>query len=118
MTIAHIAAINLECPDPAALATFWAALLGGEVAIETPDFCAVKVDSIYLGTTRVDGYLPPTWPSPDRSQQVHLDLAVDDLDTAEAQALELGAAKEQHQPSPERSRVLRDPAGHPFCLRA
>ena len=118
MPIARITAINLECPDPAMLATFWAALLGGEVAIETPDFCAVKVDSIHLGTTRVDGYVPPTWPAADRSQQLHLDLAVDDLDTAEAQALELGAPKEQHQPSPARSRVLRDPAGHPFCLRA
>lgn len=118
MTIARIASINLECPDPARLATFWAALLGGEVAIETPDFCAVKVDSIYLGTSRVDGYVPPTWPSADRSQQLHLDLAVDDLDSVEAQALQLGATKEQYQPSPERSRVLRDPAGHPFCLRA
>lgn len=117
MTIARIAAINLDCPDPPMLATFWAALLGGEVAVETPGFCAVRVGSTYLGTIRVDGYVPPTWPASDRPQQIHLDLAVDDLDDAEARALELGATKEQHQPSPERSRVLRDPAGHPFCFR-
>ena len=30
MPIAHIAAINLECPDPADLARFWAAMLDGE----------------------------------------------------------------------------------------
>ena len=109
MSAARIASINFECPDPVSLARFWADLLDGEVVVETPDFCAVKIDSIYLGTTRVDDYLPPTWPTPE---------AFDDLNTAEAQALRLGATKESQQPSPERSRVLRDPAGHPFCLRA
>ena len=44
-------------------------------------------------------------------------LTVDDLDTAEHDAVRLGATKEHHQPNPERSRVLRDLAGHPFCLR-
>ncbi|MFF7364292.1 VOC family protein [Streptomyces sp. NPDC008125] len=40
------------------------------------------------------------------------------MDTAEHEAVGLGATKEHHQPTPERSRVLREPAGHPFCLRA
>jgi hypothetical protein len=118
VTHVRIAAINLECRDPAVLAAFWAALLGGTVVVEAPDFCAVETASIYLGAARVEGYLPPTWPSAERSQQLHLDLAVDDLEAAEQQALSLGATKEVHQQSPERSRVLRDPAGHPFCLRA
>jgi hypothetical protein len=118
MAIAHIAAINLECTDPVDLARFWAAILDGEVTLETPDFCVVKAGTVYLGAVRVDHYQPPTWPSAERSQQVHLDLAVDSLDTAESSAVQLGATKEKHQPSPERSRVLRDPAGHPFCLRA
>ncbi|MCM0621996.1 VOC family protein [Nocardioides bruguierae] len=113
-----LAAINLECPDPAPLAAFWARLLDGTVVLETPDYCAVSAAGLVLGAARVEGYRPPTWPSNDRSQQVHLDLRVDDLDGAERDALALGATKEDHQPSPERSRVLRDPAGHPFCLRA
>ena len=120
MPIAHIAAINLECSDPDALAAFWAAMLDGEVAIRTPDFCAVKAGPLYLGAVHVAGYQPPTWPSAERSQQIHLDLAVDgphDLDEAEAQAIRLGAVKESHQSTPESWRVLRDPAGHPFCLR-
>jgi hypothetical protein len=117
MTSPRIASINLECLDPAELAHFWAALLDGKVAVTTPDFCAVDAGAVYLGATRVDGYHPPTWPSAERSQQIHLDLAVDDLDSAEARALQLGATKESHQPSPDRARVLRDPAGHPFCLR-
>lgn len=114
----RIASINLECSDPAVLADFWAAALGGEVVVETVDFCAVKVDSLYLGAVRVEDYRPPTWPSAERSQQFHLDLTVEDLDSAEEETLRLGATKEAEQPHPERSRVLRDPAGHPFCLRA
>lgn len=40
MPIARIAVINLECGNPADLARFWAAMLDGEVAIQTPGFCA------------------------------------------------------------------------------
>jgi hypothetical protein len=115
--VARIAAVNLECTNPADLARFWAAMLDGEVVVETANFCAVKADALHLGAVHVDGYEPPTWPSAERSQQVHLDLAVDDLDAAEFQAIQLGATKVISQPTPERSRVLRDPAGHPFCLR-
>jgi glyoxalase superfamily protein len=118
MPVARIASINLECTDPSVLAAFWADLLGGEVVVETPDFCAVQVDSVYLGAVRVEDHRPPTWPSAERSQQLHLDLAVGDLDSAEEAALRFGATKEAGQPTPDRSRVLRDPAGHPFCLRA
>lgn len=115
--LATIAAINLECADPSPLAAFWAHMLGGEVAVETPGFCAVKAGTLYLGAVRVEGYQPPTWPSQERSQQIHLDVTVDDLDTVEREAIRLGATREPRQPGPERSRVLRDPAGHPFCLR-
>jgi hypothetical protein len=47
--------------------------------------------------------------------QVHLHFRVDDLDTAEQTALALGATKLDHQPNTT-TRVLADPAGHPFCL--
>jgi hypothetical protein len=49
-------------------------------------------------------------------KQFHLDLAVDDLDEAERAALGVGATKAEHQPEPDRWRVLLDPAGHPFCV--
>lgn len=118
MPAARIAAINLECADPAALARFWAEMLDGETVVETPGFCAVKAGPLHLGAVKVAEYRPPTWPSAERSQQIHLDLAVEDLDAAERKAIGLGAAKEAVQPGPDRFRVLRDPAGHPFCLRA
>jgi len=49
-------------------------------------------------------------------KQIHLELAVQDLETAEAEALALGATRPDQQPNPEHWRVLIDPAGHPFCI--
>lgn len=118
MITARISSINLDCAEPVVLARFWSEMLAGKVAMETPDFCAVQTEQFFIGAVRVDGYTPPTWPSNERPQQIHLDLAVDDLDAGEQEAVRLGATRIAEQPSPERSRVLRDPAGHPFCIRA
>ncbi len=49
-------------------------------------------------------------------KQLHLELAVTDLDDGEQAAMALGAKLAGVQPSPDRWRVLIDPAGHPFCL--
>jgi hypothetical protein len=62
----------------------------------------------------VSDYNPPRWPDPAHPQQAHLDLLVDDLDTGEARALDLGARR--LDAGGERYRVFTDPAGHPFCL--
>lgn len=109
--------ICLDCADPAGLAAFWAALLGGEVApILGDDAVMVKNKGTPVAALRVPGYQPPTWPSGALPKQVHLDLAVDDLDAAEAEAIRLGARRAGEQPRPTRWRVMLDPAGHPFCL--
>jgi hypothetical protein len=47
---------------------------------------------------------------------MHLDVAVDDLPAAVTEALQLGATQEEEQPWPQSWRVMRDPAGHLFCL--
>lgn len=117
MNAARISSINLDCAEPVVLARFWSDMLAGKVAMETPDFCAVQTEQFFIGAVRVNGYTPPTWPSNERSQQIHLDLAVLDLDAGEQEAVRLGATRIAEQPSPQRSRVLRDPAGHPFCIR-
>lgn len=118
MALAEIAAINLDCDEPGALAEFWAHLLGGTVVMQSPDFCAVQAGPLVIGAIRVDGHRRPTWPSGDVPQQIHLDLRVDDLNSAAEEAIRLGASDGPKQFTPERSRVLLDPAGHPFCLRA
>ena len=45
----------------------------------------------------------------------HIDFLVDDLKTAEEQAIKNGAIKSELQ-FYETSTVMFDPAGHPFCL--
>jgi len=47
---------------------------------------------------------------------MHLDIQVEDLDAAVAEAVALGARVAEFQP-PDNVRVLLDPAGRPFCLR-
>jgi len=79
--------IALDCADPGRLSAFWAELLGGEVTFSNDDFAAVKTDRLWLAATRVDDFLPPTWPDGPVPKQLHLDLAVDDLDAAERTAL-------------------------------
>ena len=46
---------------------------------------------------------------------MHIDIAVDDLAVAVADAVSLVATLAEFQPQ-EDVRVLLDPAGHPFCL--
>jgi hypothetical protein len=113
---ASLGAIAFDCPDPLALAAFYAALMGEEVGFSTDTFAAFKVNGLWVSMHRVDDYRPPKWPDPDAPQQMHLDLAVDDLDAGELRAIELGATKADPQPSPASWRVMLDPAGHPFCL--
>jgi hypothetical protein len=112
----RLGSLALDCAEPAALAAFWAALLGGEVAFTSDHFAAVKTDRMWLSIVKIDDYQAPTWPHSDQPKQMHLDLAVDNLEEAEAEAMRLGAVKPNIQPSPDRYIVLFDPAGHPFCL--
>ena len=100
MAIARLPLIAIDCPDPGALARFYGALLDW------------KID---VSADRVADYTPPTWPTQERPQQMHLDLLVDDLDAAEAAVIDLGATKHPDQPGTS-YRVFLDPAGHPFCL--
>jgi hypothetical protein len=116
MALARLGSVSLDCAEPSLLAAFWAALVGGEVAFTSDDFVAVKTDRCWLSMVRVADYQPPTWPEGSRPKQIHLDLAVEDLDAAQAEALRLGARPAPEQPAPESWRVLFDPAGHPFCL--
>jgi len=108
--------VCIDCPDPAALTAFYGRLLGLEVRYEGDDGAWLGGDGLAENVTfqRVDGYQAPDWPDPARPQQVHLDVTVDDIDTAQQQVLQAGG-----RPLPGRGanwRVYADPAGHPFCL--
>jgi len=116
MAVARIGSISLDCSDPEPLASFWASLLGGEIAFTSDTFVAVKAGALWLSVVHVPDYRAPDWPDSSVPKQIHLDLAVDDLEVAEAEALRLGAVSGVEQPAPDRWRVMIDPAGHPFCL--
>jgi catechol 2,3-dioxygenase-like lactoylglutathione lyase family enzyme len=112
----RLGSVALDCADPATLAAFWSKLLGGEVAFTSDHFVAVKTDQVWFAAVKIDDYQPPTWPDSESPKQMHLDLAVDNLEQAVVDALRLGAVRSDFQPAPERYVVLFDPAGHPFCL--
>jgi catechol 2,3-dioxygenase-like lactoylglutathione lyase family enzyme len=114
--LARLGAVSIDAADPAALAAFYQQLLDLEVLFESPTFIALKGAGVLLTFQQVKDHLPPDWPGTAIPKQLHLELAVTDLDAAEEQAIEYGAIKAPEQPAPDRWRVLLDPAGHPFCL--
>jgi hypothetical protein len=116
MAIAQLAFVSLDCAEPVVLADFWAALLGGTIVHRTDDVHVVHTERGALAVVRVPDYAPPSWPNGPTPNHMHLDLHVEDLDAAQAVAVELGAEVSAEQPGPDHWRVLLDPAGHPFCL--
>ncbi|MEU0601246.1 VOC family protein [Streptomyces sp. NPDC006393] len=118
MALAKLGVVVLDCPDPRALAGFYAEVLGGTVEGEG-DWADLKVPGgPSLAFQAAPGHVPPKWPSSDRSQQFHLDLVVEDLDAAEKGVLALGAEPLDATDRTRTFRVYADPAGHPFCLCA
>ncbi|HEX9766850.1 MAG TPA: VOC family protein [Nitriliruptorales bacterium] len=114
--IARFSLVALDCPDPQALAQFYAQLTGFDLDDEDGDWVQLRSDAgATLAFQRAPDHQPPIWPSTERPQQAHLDFDVLDLDEAEAQVLAIGARKAEHQPG-KSFRVFLDPAGHPFCL--
>jgi Glyoxalase-like domain len=115
MAIARFPGLVIDCPDAEALATFYGTLLDWKVELR-PGWADVRADYGHcISFQQVDDYAPPIWPAQERPQQMHLDVIVDDLDSAEAAVLELGASKHEYQPGTT-FRVFLDPAGHPFRL--
>lgn len=116
MAIARFPGLVLDCPDPKPVATFYGELLDWKVDLRD-DWADVRSPDgrQCLSFQPVADYRAPEWPGQTVPQQMHLDVMVDDLDTAEAAVLELGATKHEHQPGTT-FLVFLDPAGHPFCL--
>ncbi|MBL3686115.1 VOC family protein [Leucobacter zeae] len=112
-----------DCADPAALAGFYAGLLGWSIDPESDDRWVDLVppegSAFTLSFQRIDGYVAPTWPEGDVPQQAHLDFDVPSLEEAGRLAEASGAKRHPVQPSETGSFVVyADPAGHLFCLCA
>ncbi|MFJ6988367.1 MULTISPECIES: VOC family protein [unclassified Streptomyces] len=123
--VVRLRSVVLDCPDPRALAEFYAALLGGTPQADEGDddwYVLHVPGGTRLAFQRSEGFTPPEWPRADRNaQQFHLDLDAGatwaEVDVAHERALALGARPLQVA---EREKldfaVYADPAGHPFCL--
>ncbi|ONH59315.1 glyoxalase [Frankia sp. CcI49] len=120
MAVSRRVFVSLDCAEGSEglLARFWAAMLGGEVGFTgSTGAVGVRAEGLWIVAFPVPGYVAPTWPHAGVPKQIHLDLAVVDLEAAVAEAVRLGAVPAAVQPDPAgRWRVLFDPAGHPFCL--
>lgn len=115
--IGFVNAIALDGPDPVGLARFYQHVLGGELDTSDPEWVTLDCG---LGKAKLTfqpstSYVPPKFPDPNGSQQFHLDIQVDDFESAEPQILDLGARKVEGQEHPG-FRVYLDPVGRPFCL--
>ena len=110
--------IVLDAPDLEVESSFWAAMYEGTVERDW-DWHDVMVDGrTVMGIQLAPNHVRPQWPSGDQQQQLHLDLHVDDIAAADAQAQRLGAELVQKGDLGAASGfvVYLDPAGHPFCL--
>lgn len=107
--------VAIDCPDPAALARFYGALLEWPVPEGDGDYVGIDPPGggVALIFQRAADFVAPTWPDPAVQQQMHLDMAVDDIDAAHDRAIALGA---RHLDTQEKFRVYADPVGHLFCL--
>ena len=115
MAIARMPVLAIDCPDSGALARFYGALLDAKIDDSTDPASVCTENGYWIAFHQVAGYAPPTWPTQERPQQMHLDMLVEDLDAAEIAVIALGATRHPDQPGTS-FRVFLDPAGHPFCL--
>lgn len=121
--IGRLSAVALDCPDPEALAAFYAELVGGTLKVDDEEWVDLESDGDgpHLAFQRVAQYKAPAWPDPEQPQQMHLDIRVPraEMDEAEKKVLALGARLLEDDLGGSRNwRVYADPAGHPFCLCA
>ena len=110
-----VAGVTFDCPDAKKLSHFYAKLLGKPVAQAADGMTMIGEEGAQpVLFQQVEQYAAPRWPDPAYPQQIHLDVLVQDVDTAERAALDIGATRLDGS-GPD-WRVYADPAGHPFCL--
>lgn len=112
LVIGRLHHVAIDCADPDGLARFYSTVLGLPITYSSEGWIVVAASDRTSGLAfqRAPGHRAPTWPDPAIPQQLHLDIMVDDVETAAVQVLALGARRLDGK------NVFADPAGHPFCL--
>ena len=107
-----IAALAVDCAEPAALADWWRRLLGGSVEVDDDGdatLYTLDVDELTIDFARVPE-------AKTVKNRLHLDLRTTDLGAAIEQAIALGATRADDIYDGGRWQVMRDPEGNEFCL--
>lgn len=115
--IGRLETVVLDARDPHELARFYAEVLGARIETEQDDWVTIVDDAgRRLSFQTSPEHEPPRFPDPAGSQQLHVDVRVDDVDEAERRVLAIGATRVADAHEDHTFRVFRDPAGHTFCL--
>ncbi|MER5949894.1 VOC family protein [Streptomyces sp. NPDC001904] len=120
--VVTLSSVVIDAAEIEPESAFWHRLLGGSIT-RTPTHHFIQVaDLPVIVVQAAAGHLPPDWPD-GTSQQMHLDLTVDDLLSADRTALDAGAIRlrptgDAAMEPRTGSAVYASPAGHPFCLRS
>lgn len=113
----RIRQIVLDARDVPVVSEFWSALLDWPTERLSDHWISMTDGTIKLAVQSAPDHEPPDWPDPQRSQQVHIDIPVPDIEEAEALVLRLGGVKLAERPEEVPAfRIYADPAGHTFCL--
>jgi predicted enzyme related to lactoylglutathione lyase len=111
--------VVLDAADLAPESGFWAGVLGGTVDAEDDWHMVLVNGAPAIGVQLAPDHVPPGWPDGTPPQQIHLDLWIDDFETAHDRVMSLGARvlkPAADTDSADNFQVYADPAGHPFCL--
>jgi hypothetical protein len=103
----------IDAHDPAALARWWAEVLGHQILLESDTEVIVgSAADRYPGIVFV-----PASDAKTVKNRLHIDLDPDDYDTEVARLLRLGATRADiGQGDDAPWTVLRDPEGNEFCI--
>lgn len=115
--------IDCHPADLDAVVAFYEGLTGLEAVEREDRWVMLRGTPAQMGINvqAEDWYVRPVWPERDGAQtkMMHFEVQVDDVPTAVAEAVSLGASEALPQPADRDAatlRVMLDPAGHPFCL--
>jgi predicted enzyme related to lactoylglutathione lyase len=117
-----LTSLIVDAADLESESSFWHRLLGGSIA-RTATHHFLQIDGFpVIVIQHAPGHVPPQWPN-GASQQMHFDLATDDVGTADKRVLDAGGRRlrptdDVVASAQQSSRVYASPAGHPFCLRS
>ena len=108
--VSGIAALAIDCAQPAELARWWSGLLGGEVEVDESGDATLHAP----GGLAIDFLRVPE--AKQGKNRLHLDLITRDFDAAVEQALAHGATRADEVYDGGCWQVLRDPEDNEFCL--